>query len=208
VAVQVSRNIKKRQDNLRTEILDVGIGSESGVIREIPARVIWIVVQHDVVGVPQPIAGVVVVVWRDAPVKTAEPETVPASAFEAINVVAANFTAESSVFPYMVLMVTLVIPAGVVTDPSIALGMHVRGFGMACLVAIRLTSLPLVATRAPATGTAAIISSLRLSGTSIWRRPVIGDVSAANLRRGAALASAASALTLSATSASLLGKCR
>jgi hypothetical protein len=37
---------------------------------------------------------------------------------------------------------------------------------------------------------------------------VLGDVSAANLRRGAALASAASALTLPTTSASLLGKCR
>src|SRR6202166_3080219 len=83
-----SSSIKELQETsrqyLRTEILDVGIGSESRVIREIPARVIWIVVQHDVVGVPQPIAGVVVVVWRDAPVKTAEPETVPASAFEAI----------------------------------------------------------------------------------------------------------------------------
>jgi hypothetical protein len=59
----------------------VDIGSESRIIGEIPARVIWIVIGHDVVAVPQPIAGVVIVVRRDAPVKAAEAETVPASAF-------------------------------------------------------------------------------------------------------------------------------
>jgi hypothetical protein len=60
---------------------------------------IGIVVDRDVVAVPEPIVGVVVIVRRDVPVKPAEPETVPASAFEAINMVAANFAAEASVFP-------------------------------------------------------------------------------------------------------------
>ena len=117
------------------------IGAEAGVIGEIPAWVIRIVVQHDVIAAPQPIVGVVVVVRRDAPEIASEPETVAASAFDAINVVAANFTAEVSVFPYVILMVARVVAAPVMTDPDIALWMDVRGFGMALLVAERLTAL-------------------------------------------------------------------
>ena len=87
------------------------IGSEAGVVGEIPAWVIGIVVQHDVIAVPQPIVGVVVVVRRDAPVKAAEPEAVAASAFDAINVVAANYAAEAAVFPGMVKMVMSIVAA-------------------------------------------------------------------------------------------------
>jgi len=133
----------------------VGIGSEPGIIGEIPARVIWIVVYHDVVAVPQPIAGVVIVVWSHVPEEATEPEMVPASAFEAINVVATNFSAEMSVFPHVILMITSIVAAPVMTDPLIAVSMNVRGFGMALLVAIRWTSLlatsmRLVAARAAA----------------------------------------------------------
>src|ERR1700688_3811928 len=135
----------------------VGVGSEPGVVGEIPARVIWVVVQHDVVAVPHPIVGVVVVVRRDAPVKAAEPEAVSAAAFDAINVVATNFAAEASVFPNVILMVTGIVAAPVMTDPLIILSMHVRSFGMALLVAIRCT--PLFATRM----TAAFVAVLNLS---------------------------------------------
>jgi hypothetical protein len=126
--------------------LDVGVCSEAGVIGEIPAWVIWVVVYYDVVAVPQPIAGVVVVVRRDAPKKAAKPETVPASAFETINVVAANFTAEVSVFPNVILVVTSIVAATFMTDPLIVLSMHVRSFWMALLVAKGCT--PLLATLA------------------------------------------------------------
>jgi hypothetical protein len=46
--------VRQVQDKLLlvAEILHVDIGSEPGVIREIPTRVIWIVVYHDVVAVP------------------------------------------------------------------------------------------------------------------------------------------------------------
>jgi hypothetical protein len=135
----------------------VDIGSEAGVIREIPAWVIWVVVQHDVIAVPQPIIGVVVVVRRDVPVKAAEPETVAASAFDAVNVVTANFTAEASVFPNVILMVARIVAAGVMADPLIVLSMHVRSFGMAWLVAIG--GMPLLATRM----TTALVSALNLS---------------------------------------------
>ena len=133
------------------------IGAEAGVIREVPAWVIGIVVQHDVIAVPQPIVGVVVVVRRDAPEITSEPETVAASAFDAINVIAANFAAEVSVFPNVVLVVTSIVAASVMADPLIVLSMNVRSFGMAWLVAIGC--MPLFATRM----TAAFIAVLNLS---------------------------------------------
>ena len=133
------------------------VGSEAGVVGEIPARVIGVVIQHDVIAVPQPIVGVVVVVRRHAPVKAAEPEAVAASAFDAINVVPANFAAETSVFPNVILMVTSIVAASFMADPLIVLSMHVRSFGMAWLVAIG--GMPLLATRM----TAAFVAVLDLS---------------------------------------------
>jgi hypothetical protein len=132
----------------------VNIGSESRIIGEIPARVIWIVVYHDVVAVPQPIAGVVIVVRRHTPEEATEPETVPASAFEAINVVAADFAAEASVFPGVVKMVVSIAAARVMADPTIAFRVNVRSFGMALLVAVRWT--PFAATGTSAAGVAAL----------------------------------------------------
>jgi hypothetical protein len=134
--------VRQVQDKLLlvAEILHMDIGSEPGVIRQIPAGVIWIVVQHDVVAVPQPIVGVVVLVRRDVPVKAAKPETVAASAFKAIDVVAADFAAEASVFPYMVLMITSIVAAPLMTDPAIAVRMNVRSFGVTLLVSIRWTA--------------------------------------------------------------------
>jgi hypothetical protein len=121
---------------LGAEILHVGVGSEPRVIREIPAWMVWIVVNHDVVAVPQPIANVVIIVRRDAPIKPAEGEAVTASASKAINVAGANSAAEASVFPRMVKMVVGITAAGIMTDPAIAFSMNVRSFGMAFLIAV------------------------------------------------------------------------
>jgi hypothetical protein len=183
---------------------------------------IWIVVYHDVVAVPQPIVGVVIVVRRDVPVKAAEPETVAASAFEAINVIAANFAAEVSVFPNVVLVVTCIVAPSVMTDPLIVLSMHVRSFGMAWLVAIRCP--PLVAARTTAALVAALclnlatrttaatsVAALWLSAAAVRRWAVSGYVTAANLRAvrtAAAPLTTTSAAPLTAASTPVLGKRR
>jgi len=67
-----------------------------------------------------------------------------ASALETINVVTANFTAEVSVLPNVILMVTGIVAASFMADPLIVLSMNVRSFGMAWLVAKGGT--PLLAT--------------------------------------------------------------
>jgi hypothetical protein len=163
--------------------------------------VIWVVVYHDVVAVPQPIAGVVKVIRRDAPEKAAKPETVPTSAFEAINVIAANFTAEASVFPYVILMITSIVAASAVTDPLVAVSMHVGSFGMALLVAIGWARLFTTSRAAAAT----CIAALWLSASPVRGWPVSGYVTAANLR---AAAGAAAGWMLTAATSSLLGKRR
>jgi hypothetical protein len=179
----------------------VDIGAESRIIGEIPTWVIWVVVYRDVVGVPQPVAGVVIVVRRDTPVKAAEPETVPASSFEAINVVAANFAAEASVLPGMVKMVVSIAAARIVTDPMITFSVNVRSFGMALLVAIRWASFA-------ATGTAAArVAALHLSSAAGRRGTSGRNVAAADVSWASALVSASAATSLpAATSAPLLGK--
>jgi hypothetical protein len=205
---------------LLAEILDVGIGSEAGVIGEIPAWVIGVVVYHDVVAVPQPIAGVVKVVRSYAPEEAAKPETISASAFEAIDVVATNFTAEASVFPYVILVVPSIVAATFMTDPLIVLSMHVRSFGMTLLIAIR--GAPLVAARTTAPFVAALcpnrsaagVATLWLSPASVRSWAVSGYVTSANLRamRTAAaswmLAATTTRWMLTAASRSLLGKRR
>jgi hypothetical protein len=82
-----------------------------------------------------------------------------------------------------------VIRAGVVSDPSIVLGVNVRRFGMPGLIAIAGTCV----FRLPAAVTAIRrnLSRRRLSGSVIWRRPASRNVTAANMHgattvRGAA----------------------
>jgi hypothetical protein len=82
-------------------------------------------------------------------------------------VVTANFTAEASVFPNVILMITRVVAAPVVTDPLIALRMNVRGFRMTLLVAECLTAL--VATWAAATIVAALCLDCAATLTSAAR---------------------------------------
>ena len=180
----------------------MGVGAEPGVVGEIPAGVIGIVVDHDVVAVPQPIAGVVIVVRRDAPEKATKPETVAAAAFETINVVAANFAAEVSVFPNVILMITAIVAAPVMTDPLIVLSMHVRSFGMALLVAIGWARLFTTSGSAAPT----IVAMLYLSAAAVRGWAVSGYVTAANLR--AAMCASAPGWMLPAASTSLLGKRR
>src|SRR5207245_7847624 len=45
-------------------------------ISQVPAVVVWIVVQHDLVGIPKPAVGVIVVGWRHTKIGAIEPETV------------------------------------------------------------------------------------------------------------------------------------
>src|ERR1700732_2649570 len=89
-----------------------------------------ILVDDDVVTVPEPAVRVVVVVRCDAEPEAAEAEAVAASALEPVDVVGAQVAPEMPMGRGMIEVVVRVAGAGVVSDPLIALGMHVRGVGV------------------------------------------------------------------------------
>src|SRR5271169_5275594 len=88
-----------------------------------------VVINHDIVGIPQPPIHVADIIRRDAPSKRPKPEEAGASAAQMPNVAAADSTAEVPVFPGMIEMIVGIVAAGVVTDP-LTVGVNVRQFGM------------------------------------------------------------------------------
>ena len=68
--------------DLHAEILDVHISAETHVIGEIPADVVRIVVDDDLIGVPEPAVAEGKIGCSNIPIPAVEPETGGASAGE------------------------------------------------------------------------------------------------------------------------------
>jgi hypothetical protein len=112
------------------------VGAQPDVISQPPADVIGSVVNHDIIIAPVPVISIIIVVRCHTQIKTPKPETLPVSAFNPVNMPAADFGTEASMFPGMIHVVVGIIPAGVVPNPPIILRVHVRRFGMTGLIAI------------------------------------------------------------------------
>jgi len=91
--------------------------------------VVGIVVDNDVVSVPEPIAAVTGVKWCDPEVVSTEPEAIGTSADDAPDVAATETTLKVAVFPGVVEVETGVIPSHVVADPF-AVAVDVRSLRM------------------------------------------------------------------------------
>src|SRR5580693_5191205 len=89
-----------------------------------------IVVDDDVVPIPEPVVGVGVVVGGEAEEEAAKTEALPVAAFQAVDVTGAEGAWETPMFPRTIEAVVAIGPAGVVSHPTIVLGIHVRGIGM------------------------------------------------------------------------------
>jgi hypothetical protein len=115
--------------------LDVNVGSESGVVGEIPAWVVGIVINDDVVPVPVPVIGISEIERGDAEIETVEPETVGSASAEVPYMARTEACRKAAVFPGMV---NVVVDAGAidVTNPF-AVVMNVRRLRMAFLIAKR-----------------------------------------------------------------------
>lgn len=114
------------------------VGAEADVIGQVPAVVIGILVDDDLVGVPEPIVAVIEVRGRDGEIKAAEPEALAIAAGDAPDVAAAEAAVEVAVLPRMIEMETGVIAAGIVADP-LAVGVDVRSFRMPLPVGVVAT---------------------------------------------------------------------
>jgi hypothetical protein len=135
------------------QIHDVHVGAEAWVIGEVPAGVVGVFVDDDVVGIPEPATHVRKVVRGDAPIPIVEAESIGTAACETPAMRRAEAAVPVTVLPRMVDVVVRVVGTAVVADPLIAV--DVWGVGMARLV-----------------GVVAVFMLLRC-GMLLWRRRVL-----------------------------------
>jgi hypothetical protein len=94
---------------------------------------VGIVIEHDLVAVPQPIIGVSVVGIRDTEKESAEPKTPGAAATESIDMAPADAARESPMFERPVEVVRRIIASRIMPYPLV-IGMDVRSFRMSGLI--------------------------------------------------------------------------
>src|SRR5208283_5263331 len=100
------------------------ISTEPHVIGQIPADVVGVLVDDDVVGVPQPAVAVHHVRGCDAPVPTIEPEAPRAAASQVPHMAAAKAAGEPAMLPRLIHVVADIVMAGVMANPD--LPVHMR----------------------------------------------------------------------------------
>jgi hypothetical protein len=105
----------------------VRVGAEPGIVGQIPTVMIRVIVDDNLIRVPQPIVDVVILERRNAEVKTVEPKPFAVSAAEVPHMPAPDSTGEATVLPGVVHMKAWIFPACIMTDPLIV-PMDVRGF--------------------------------------------------------------------------------
>ena len=111
----------------------MNVGTQPLVISQIPAIVVWVLIDHDLVAIPEPVIAEVEVVCGDAEVETTKPETLPVSSSQAEDMAAAESASKASVFPRMIDVVVGIITAGIMSDPLIV-RVNVGSFRMSPLV--------------------------------------------------------------------------
>ena len=112
----------------------MNVSSQPHVVSEVPADVIRILIDDDLVRAPKPAVAEGDVVWGNAKEETTKPKTRRAPSCEVPNMVGAEPAREVSVFPRMIEMVVRIVPAGVMPNPLITIDM--RGVGVAWLVGV------------------------------------------------------------------------
>jgi len=117
------------------EILDVDVSAEADVVGEVPAVMVWVVVDYQLVRAPVPVAAEAVVSGGHIEIETAKPETLAVAAFDAPRVALADATGEAAMLPGMIKVVVGILAAGIVAYPLIV-GVNVRSFGVAGSVGI------------------------------------------------------------------------
>ena len=123
--------------------MHVHVSAESRVVGQIPAFVIRIIVDHDVIVVPIPIINVAEIEGSYAEVKSAEPEAAGSSAAQAPHVTRSDSALEAAMLPRVVKVKSGIATAIGVADPFVIL-VDVRSFGVRGFIAIgsaRLISL-------------------------------------------------------------------
>jgi hypothetical protein len=130
----------KRTDTRRPpltvpQIFHVAVRPQPHVVGQVPADVIGVVINHNLVGIPQPVTAKAQIIWRDAEVKAAEPESRRTSSSQMPDVMRAKSAGEVPVLPRMIEMIVRIVLPGIVPDP-LAIWMNVRSIRMPFLIHI------------------------------------------------------------------------
>jgi len=113
----------------------VDVSAEADVVGEVPAVMVWVVIDYDLVGAPVPGVAEAVVSGGDIEIETAEPEALAVATFYVPHVALADAAAETTMLPGVIKVIVRIIAAGIVAYPLIV-GVNVRGFGVAGSVGI------------------------------------------------------------------------
>jgi hypothetical protein len=113
----------------------VNIFARTDVVGDIPAQMVRIFVEHDVIGVPEPVAAVGNVIRSYGEVISAEEEALRVSSSQPPAMLRSEASCEVPMLPGMIQVIVHIIATGSVSNPF-AVGMDVRGIGMAFLVAV------------------------------------------------------------------------
>jgi len=119
---------------LASEIHHVTISAQTDVVGKIPPDVIRIVVDHDIVAIPDPIAAVVNIIGRNGEEKSANIESVRPTAPQAPYMLRPNPGFEVAVFPGMIQVVMGIGATGVMSHPVVIFSVHVRSFRVVGLI--------------------------------------------------------------------------
>ena len=113
----------------------MNVRPQSGVIGQVPSVVIGILVDHDLIGVPQPVVTENDIERRDAEEEPTEPETSRAASFESKEMPAAEPAGEAAMRPRVIEMEVAVVTAYAMPNPF-AVPVHVWRVGVSSTVAV------------------------------------------------------------------------
>jgi hypothetical protein len=111
----------------------VDVGAKPHVVGEVPAIMIRVLIDYDLIGSPVPAIAEGKVDGSDGEIETAKPESLSIAASNVPYMAFAEATGEVPVLPRMIQMIVGIIAAGIVADPSIV-GVNMRSVGMAIFV--------------------------------------------------------------------------
>jgi hypothetical protein len=116
-----------------SQIHHVDVYAEADVVCQVPADVVGIFVDDDVVAIPEPAVAKADVVRSDAEIEAAEPEAAGTASGQMPYVAGAETAGKVAVLPRMIEVVVGIVGTGIVADPF-AVGVNVGGVGMAFVV--------------------------------------------------------------------------
>src|SRR5437016_2494076 len=94
------------------------IRSEPDVVGQIPVFMVRILVDHNIVAIPEPVIAIVVIRGSNAKVNAAHREALAISAVKPEDMIGPEAARETSVLPRLAQMILRIVAAGVVANPA------------------------------------------------------------------------------------------